>query len=321
MYNKDMKMEKGRVKGFTIVETMLFLALTGLMLVGALVGIGTNLARQRYKDSVQDVVSMIRNQYDYVTRVQIDKRKGEDMCEMIDTGAVFTGGDKNLGRGRSKCDIYGVAIVFGLQKPDDPAAGAIVQSTSILGKDISALEIELRKSNPQKDPQETITAMDDLILLQTLKLNNLIERNMICEPVNVLERKMLNWGAKIEDVKKGVAKKGIVLIIRSPRDGTVHTYTYDYSDKENIGVPDYSTLSGSNVGCDTFTASSVDINDLLGEEPAKFTSTQDFKLCITSDDLTGTYGKRRMIKIAADGHNSSAVSLIDEESEEDACDD
>ena len=321
MYNKNMKKEKGRVKGFTIVETMLFLALTGLMLVGALVGIGTNLARQRYKDSVQDVVSLIRNQYDYVTRVQIDKRDGTDMCEMIDTGAVFTGNGKNLGRGRSKCDIYGVAIIFGLQKPDDPAAGAIVQSTSILGKDISALEIELRKNDPQKDPQETITAMDDLILLQTLKLNNIIERNKICEPVNVLERKMLNWGAKVEDVEKGVTKKGIVLIIRSPRDGTVHTYTYDYSQKENIAVPDYATLNGSNVGCTAFTSSSVDINTLLGEDPAKFTSTQDFKMCITSDYLTGTYGKRRMIKIAADGHNSSAVSLIDEESEEDACDD
>ena len=319
MYNKDMKMEKGRVKGFTIVETMLFLALTGLMLVGALVGLGTNLSRQRYKDSVQDVVNMIRNQYDYVTRVQIDKRTGSDMCDFIATGASFTNPGKNLGRGRSKCNIYGVAIIFGLDDPTDIAAGAIVQSTAILGMDISALEESLRAADKQKDPQETITAMDDLILLQTLKLNNLIERNQVCEPVNVLERKMLNWGAKIEDVTKDKPKKGIVLIIRSPRDGTVHTFTYDFSNNESIVALDYASLSGKNVGCSAFTSGSVDINDALGAEPALFTTANDFKLCITSDDLTGTYGKRRMIKIAADGHNSSAVSLVDEESEEDAC--
>lgn len=322
MYNKTMEMEKGRVKGFTIIETMLFLALTGLMLVGALAGIGTNLSRQRYKDSVQDVVTMIRNQYDYVTRVQIDKRDGSDMCDVIATGTGYTESSKNIGRGRSKCNVYGVAIVFGLDNPSELSAGDIVQSTSILGMDIATLESQLRAADEQTDPQETITAMDDLILLKTLKLNNILERrNKVCEPVNILEHKRLNWGAKVEDVVKGRRKKGIVLIIRSPRDGTVHTYTYDFSGNESLTVPDYKTLTGANESCNSFTSGKFDINRLLGEETPVFTSSQDFKLCITSDDLTGTYGKRRMIKIAADGHNSSAVSLVDEESEEDACDD
>jgi len=322
MYNNNMSMQKGRVKGFTIIETMLFLALTGLMLVGALVGIGNNLARQRYKDSVQDVVTLIRNQYDYVTRVQIAQREGKDMCEAISgSGSSFKEVDNNFGRGRSLCNIYGVAIIFGLDDDGNNAAGAVVQSTSVLGRDIVDYEESLRKDPTiTVDPEEYILGMTDQQLLQSLHLNNIVERfNHVCEPVKMLDRKVLNWGAKIEDVEKDVPKKGIVLIIRSPRDGSVHTYTYDFSNKD-YDVLDYGSLKSQSTTCSAFTAGNIDINTALGADPAVFNNTEDFKLCITSDDITGTYGKRRMIKIAADGHNSSAVSLIDEESEEDSCD-
>ncbi|MBO4855288.1 hypothetical protein J5500_02690 [Candidatus Saccharibacteria bacterium] len=316
-----MNIQKGRVKGFTIIETMLFLALTGLMLVGALIGIGSNLARQRYKDSVQDIVTMIRNQYDYVTRVQIDSRVGNDMCEIVadSASATFTNPGKNLGRGRSMCNIYGVAIIFGLDDGTLDSAGTIVQSTSILGMDINTFEDIQRVAYPMVDPLETIAAMPDQQLLKNLKLNNILERVHKCEAVNVLEYKKLNWGSKVEDVVKDRIKKGIVLIIRSPRDGTVHTFTYDFSDKESIEVLDYRELSKLDTTCNAFTSNSIDINSTLGQDPPVFKNNEDFKLCITSDDVTGTYGKRRMIKIAADGHNSSAVSLVDEASEDDAC--
>ena len=320
MYNKSMNMKKGRVRGFTIIEVMLFLALTGLMLVGALVGLGTNLARQRYKDSVQDVVMMIRNQYDYVTRVQIDKRDNSDMCEIVaGSSASFVDSSNNSGRGRSLCDVYGVALIFGLSEGDGPAASSILQSTSILGIDINTFEDAVRADNSVADPSDYIASMSDQKLLKSLMLNNIIERAHRCEPVSVLSRKILNWGSKVEDVVKGRPKKGIVLIIRSPRDGTVHTFAYDFSDRNDMNVLDYAELSMLDTTCAAYTAGSLDINQALGMEPAVFSSTKDFNLCITSDDLTGTYGKRRMIKIKADGHNSSAVSLVDEDSEENLC--
>ena len=320
MYNKDMKMEKGRVKGFTIIETMLFLAVTGLMLVGALVGLGTNLARQRYKDSVQDVVTMLRNQYDYVTRVRIDQRSGSDMCNITSSGTTVFNASTNKGRGRSLCNIYGVAIIFGASNEvNSVPAGSFIQSTAILGMDIKAFEDAAREEEPLNDPLETIAKMTDQKLLKNLNLNNIVERAHTCEAVNILESKRLNWGSKIEDTKKDTLKKGIVLIIRSPRDGTIHTYTYDFSEEENMEVLDYTNLAALNTNCAAFTTPSIDINAALGEDTPVFSSTKDFNICITSEDLTGTYGKRRMIKIAADGHNSSAVSLVDADSEDDIC--
>ena len=62
MYNKTMANNKGAFrKGFTIIEVMLFLALSGLLLVGVLGGLGDNISRQRYNDAVQDVVNMMQH--------------------------------------------------------------------------------------------------------------------------------------------------------------------------------------------------------------------------------------------------------------------
>jgi len=317
MYNKRMNIKEGRLKGFTVIETMLFLALTGLMLVGALAGVGTNIARQRYKDSVQDVVTMIRSQYDYVSRVQIAPRDDTSICDTIENGGgtVFNSSDTNLGRGRSNCSVYGVAIVFGVDDEGDYAAGAIVQSMAVLGTDITAFEERISKGS-SGNAHEAIAKLSEQELLKELNLNSLIERDNRCEVVNLLDYKVLNWGSKVEDIAENTPKKGIVLIIRSPRDGTVHTYTYDLSGTDTE-VPDYSTLSSKNTKCKAFTGEKFDISNLLKNN--LFKTDQDFKICITSDDLTGTYGKRRMIRIKADGHNSSAVTLINADSDEGEC--
>lgn len=324
MYNIDMRRETDTLKGFTIIETMLFLALTGLMLVGAMVGIGTNLSRTRYRDTVEDVAAMLRTQYDQVNRTQIQPRTDSGICDIL-SGVAYKNSDKNLGRGRSNCDVYGVAIIFGLD--DDGGAGRIIQTNNIIGRDILDLEKEIRDSNTNSanppDPKAVIAALSDQALMKTLGLNNVINRNSNCETVNVLDRKLLNWSAKIESFERGVAKKGIVMIIRSPRDGTVHTYSYDFTNTLK-SVVDYSNLPAGS--CDSVFMNSVDINDALnqtdalGNEKAMlFNNTKDFTICISSDDALNTYGRRRMLTIKADGHNSSAVTLVDMESEDNKC--
>ena len=49
--------------GFTLVEAMLFLAITGLLTVGILVGSGVAISQQRYRDSVNSLKSFIQDQY------------------------------------------------------------------------------------------------------------------------------------------------------------------------------------------------------------------------------------------------------------------
>ena len=47
-------------KGFTIIETMLVLSVTGLLSVGIMVGWSVNINRQRYDDSVNTFKSDIQ---------------------------------------------------------------------------------------------------------------------------------------------------------------------------------------------------------------------------------------------------------------------
>ena len=75
MYNSNMDKNMGAFRrGFTIIEVMLFLALTGLLLVGILGGLGGNIARQRYNDAVQDLANILRDQYSFVSDTQISIR-------------------------------------------------------------------------------------------------------------------------------------------------------------------------------------------------------------------------------------------------------
>lgn len=327
MYNIDMRRETDTLKGFTIIETMLFLALTGLMLVGAMVGIGTNLSRTRYRDTVEDIATMLRTQYDQVNRTQIQLRDDTGMCDML-TGSYNFDKKANIGRGRSNCDIYGVAVIFGADdKINGNVPGRIVQTNNILGKDILALEDEILSASSgdsmPPDPKEEIAKMSDQELLKALGLNNVVNRNGVCETVNVLNRKLLNWGATIEDEYHDITK-AILLIIRSPRDGTVHTYVYDFTGNENLFPLDYSVSRDVDCSVVMSTESSIDINDALNNaDPTtgkmRFSNKKDFSICIASDDAISIYGRRRMITIKADGHNSSAVVLVDMESEDNKC--
>ena len=50
-------------QGFTIIEVMLVLAITGLMLVGVIAGTYSSIATQRYNDSVRSFSEFLREIY------------------------------------------------------------------------------------------------------------------------------------------------------------------------------------------------------------------------------------------------------------------
>ena len=73
-----MKQQKGKQqKGFTIIEVMLFLALSGFLLAGILAGTGSSIANQRYKDAVQDAADALRSAFSFVADTQIETRDNQ----------------------------------------------------------------------------------------------------------------------------------------------------------------------------------------------------------------------------------------------------
>jgi type II secretory pathway pseudopilin PulG len=83
--------------GFTIIETMLFLGITGLLIVGVLAGTGTSISIQRYRDSITSLQAFFQQQYSDVSNVSNDSLKN----------ACYGDGSTNNLRGQSDCVILG----------------------------------------------------------------------------------------------------------------------------------------------------------------------------------------------------------------------
>jgi type II secretory pathway pseudopilin PulG len=191
--------------GFTILETMLFLALTGLLIAGVLVGVGVSINIQRYRDSVTSLKSFLQSQYSDIANVQNDR--GDNW--KCGTTAITSQTGTVQNRGQSDCVIVGkyISIEQGVTKV--ATVNAYESSTTGSGNDIAVL-----KSN------------------YTLGLSTVNQQT-----------DSLAWGTVIAWAKStsgsgadntGVDKKNpttprsiAILIIRSPTSGSIYTFTSD----------------------------------------------------------------------------------------------
>src|SRR5690606_23016561 len=91
-------------EGFTIIETTLFLAISGLLILMIVAGTGMSLNIQRYRDAVESFKSLVQQQYADLSSVQ----NGRDKNWTCDTSStvVENGSDDTL-RGQSDCFIVG----------------------------------------------------------------------------------------------------------------------------------------------------------------------------------------------------------------------
>lgn len=90
--------------GFTIIEVVLFLAITGLLIVGLLAGVNSALQQQQYRDTVQSFANFLRDQYARVISVEND-RENQTHCPVAGSDTRVTD------RGQSNCVIVGRYVV------------------------------------------------------------------------------------------------------------------------------------------------------------------------------------------------------------------
>lgn len=184
-------------RGFTIIETMLFLAVTGLLVVSVLIGAGAAVNQQRYRDSVTSFVSLLQDQYANVTAVQND-RVSNWSC--TDTGGLKqVGGGAGSSRGASACAVVGRVIrsTNGVTVTSDPVIARNVTSVIDSGptSDVAALSAMSLQSLGSVDPTQ-------------------------------IESKQLEWGATLAKPSTGLSAPSTfsLLIVRAPLSGTVRTF-------------------------------------------------------------------------------------------------
>src|SRR5690349_1993788 len=127
--------------GFTFIEVMLFLAVTGLLAMGILVGSGAAINQQRYRDSVNTLKSYIQQQYSEVTSVT-NSRNASWQCNS--NGVITdTGGPTGEPRGRSDCVMLGRFVTIdasGKQLTSSSVSAYRIAGTTMATSDIGELK-------------------------------------------------------------------------------------------------------------------------------------------------------------------------------------
>ena len=178
---------KQRESGFTIIETSLVLAITGLVVALTLIGIGNALNQQRYTDAVNQAVDFFRGQYTQASST-VNNRPITDNCGL---SGITTGPD--VTRGATECILL----------------GKILHTNS--GK------ITVHQVVGLSDPSAT-TGASTMTDTQILSASQLIEGNLVdtYEP---------EWATSL--LAPGSSNPAIfsIMIVRTPISGTVHTYS------------------------------------------------------------------------------------------------
>lgn len=177
--------------GFTIVEAMLFLAVSGLLTMGILVGSGVAIGQQRYRDSVNSLKSFIQDQYSDVTNV-VNGRSNEWACDANGTIIEASGTDTQA-RGTSDCVLLGRYITI-------DTTGKILASANVVGYRAPGVE----------QATSDIVELQDNYTLQASPLDQ--------------ETEDVKWGAQVVQPKTTNTMPFSMLVLRSPLSGSVMTF-------------------------------------------------------------------------------------------------
>lgn len=180
-------------KGFTIIETMLFLSVTGLLVLGILIGTGTAVNNQRYRDATESLKSFLQKPYADLGAVRND-RENTRSCNA--TAVVADGGTEI--RGQSGCLLVGKYVIIKSNKAETYDVVAREKNTTASGlADIPALKQNYYYNTTRSGVQDY----------------------------------SLEWGTSIAWPESGQGSKTptsprsiALLYIRSPKTGAIYTF-------------------------------------------------------------------------------------------------
>lgn len=193
-------MNRVRANGFTVIETMLFLAVSGMLIIGVLIGAGGAINAQRYKDATNSLLSYFQGEYDRVANVQ--NVRGADLTCAMGASSLDVVVDSAVARGSTDCVIIGRLLTVS-------EGGSIVAQTVYASNDVVSLFSET--GAPLGSDAEAIASAG-------LFVDEENGESFTYQP---------EWGTKI--VQPGSNTTGVwqTIIVRSPASGAIRTYTAD----------------------------------------------------------------------------------------------
>jgi hypothetical protein len=185
--------------GFTIIEVMLFLAVTGMLTIGILVGSSATLGQQRYRDSVNSLKGFIQEQYGHVANV-VNSQTKKPICSKTG-GKLALGADDIQARGTSECIIMGKLL--------------LVEPTRVTVYDVIGR------------PEAGVAGDSDTEALQGYLYTT-----------SSAEVEDIDWGAMVVEPKTTDGLTTSILILRSPLSGSIMTYVKDGDNEPTAMIND-----------------------------------------------------------------------------------
>ncbi len=201
--------------GFTVIEVMLFLAVTGLIMSVLLVGVTTGLNNERYKDAVNSYVNFWQGQYNDVINVNNGRAK-DNPCL---SGKILSDGTHtDAGRGTSNCTIVGRLI--------HSIAGSAQVSYAPVYSTVDPTTLPVHPNDTDKQV--------------------LASAGLIVDPTS--QTYDLGWGTSLKTTL-GAPSNFSILIVRMPTTGVLHTYVLSQSMKTPADIVMNGTTNKEYVMC------------------------------------------------------------------------
>ena len=313
-------------KAFTIIEVMLVLSISGLILVGMMVGWSVNIDRQRYNEALNTLKSDVQGVYSDVEN-QTNSKTRRITCGEKDGSVSLNFNDGGARTGASDCVILGKFIVF---KQDDSTSG----TSDGAGKfdaaeyghggftiyDIIGKDIDVSKDCGGKSCANTIEA------LKATKFVISAGANKTSDPATI----NLEWNSQYKLITDNRASKGrpfsgslpdnvwymtyndprfnnsnkmpdtvaAMAILRSPIDGSIISF----------GVP----VASVGDGAKQYDKSSASYRDWFVDSRLVLTTSKTINICVRSDASSRSFGglaffgRNRVLKI---GPTASSVEI------------
>lgn len=250
--------------GFTIIEVMLFLAVTGLMMAGILVNATSSINAQQYRDGVESTRNSIAGQYSAVYSMQIFSltREGSDSERNdinVDPCQWLEGNEVSVNRGTSDC-FYTGRLVQILPSDSGETTASLLRITPVVADPLQTGDRLFQNQQSTAGEANAATINPDTGLPYTLS-----ERYLFAKyggDGQLVEQKRLDWGLTAVAPGTDDPVEVSLLILRSPVDGTVQTYNLLAGDRDPTTI-NYENL-GALLDATSFADAKFCLADLSG---------------------------------------------------------
>ncbi len=368
-------MEKAK-SGFTLLEVVLVVAISTLLFMSVVIGIGSRIATGRYETASTEIADYLRDVYTVALNTE-NAREGiegaREYCTIYGatnlsetatpkTGKqLFTNNTVNSSNvtaedvepGRTNCAIYGKALYFGAKDGKvhvfDVVGDVVTNDLKKMivdGKEVETTELKQIESKPDiLDQLEYVRADIFAAIPDTSNgsnLSNIFGNSCKISPAGAHTVYEPNWGALFKTANfdenmsgnfsrdNGDDFVGMVMIVRAPASGNVHTFFYEYPGRNNNAdiwqFIDYFDSPNNMYGhtCGTINKGPGEYEDFVDKySPVQLIKRQNEDadnnvypapeytgFCIGSDDFYVSISNlKKYVEFIPGGQNASAVKL------------